>query len=63
LIPYTERHYSHADELLKKSYVIGFTLHRMNELLGGADMNGVNGGGSFISVDKTNGHDAMAIDS
>ncbi|KAJ3415807.1 Transducin (beta)-like 3 [Chytridiales sp. JEL 0842] len=34
-IPYTERHFTHADELLKKSYVIGFTLHRMNELLGG----------------------------
>ncbi|KAI9342072.1 quinon protein alcohol dehydrogenase-like superfamily, partial [Zopfochytrium polystomum] len=34
LIPYTERRYAHTDELLKRSYVVSFTLSKMDDLLG-----------------------------
>ncbi|KAJ3073761.1 U3 small nucleolar RNA-associated protein 13 [Podochytrium sp. JEL0797] len=36
LIVYSERHYSHVDEMLKKSYLISYTLDRMDDMLGGA---------------------------
>ncbi|KAJ1556792.1 U3 small nucleolar RNA-associated protein 13, partial [Cladochytrium tenue] len=34
MMPYTERHYAHADELLKRSHILGFTLARMDDFLG-----------------------------
>ncbi|KAI9349083.1 WD40-repeat-containing domain protein [Obelidium mucronatum] len=36
LIVYSERHYTHVDEMLKKSYLISYTLDRMDDMLGGA---------------------------
>ncbi|TPX74781.1 hypothetical protein CcCBS67573_g03935 [Chytriomyces confervae] len=36
LLVYSERHYVHVDEMLKKSYLISYTLDRMDDLIGGA---------------------------
>ncbi|KAJ3096102.1 U3 small nucleolar RNA-associated protein 13 [Physocladia obscura] len=36
LAVYSERHYAHADEMLKKSYFISYTLDRMDDMIGGA---------------------------
>ncbi|KAJ3081689.1 Transducin (beta)-like 3 [Rhizoclosmatium hyalinum] len=36
LIVYSERHYGHVDEMLRKSYLISYTLDRMDDMLGGA---------------------------
>ncbi|KAI9203824.1 WD40-repeat-containing domain protein [Polychytrium aggregatum] len=33
LLPYTERHYQHADQLMSGSYLIDYTLHAMDNLL------------------------------
>ncbi|KAJ3016175.1 UNVERIFIED_CONTAM: Transducin (beta)-like 3 [Siphonaria sp. JEL0065] len=36
LIVYSERHYSHVDDMLRKSYLVSYTLDRMDDMLGGA---------------------------
>ncbi|KAJ1330692.1 hypothetical protein BSLG_009144 [Batrachochytrium salamandrivorans] len=37
LLPYTERHFVHANELLKKSHVLEYTLNYMDNLMGPSD--------------------------
>lgn len=38
LIPYTERHFQRLDKLLQRSYLIDYTLQRMNFVLGSGEM-------------------------
>jgi hypothetical protein len=32
MIPYTERHFQRVDKLLQKSFIVDYTLHRMDKL-------------------------------